>query len=121
MLANFLLFALLASFLLLCLIFAARQVNPFRPPITSSERVRRAITVGLLTGMGFLSLFLIIDLITDSGIQWTFESLIISWLCIVLPLQILATIGTYIEFAWQDRIRHHLTNLAKRNHKHKDK
>lgn len=107
--------------LLLCLIFAARQVNPFRPPVTHFERLRRAVTVGLLTGVGFLALFLIIDLVYDSGFQWTIESLAISWLCIVLPLQLLATIGTYIEFAWQEKIRHYLTDLAEKHRKSQGK
>jgi 4-amino-4-deoxy-L-arabinose transferase-like glycosyltransferase len=111
-LLNLILLPLVGLCFLCCLIFAARQVNPFRPPATRGERLRRAVIVGLLTGGGFLSLFLIIDLIFNSGFQWTIESLVLSWLCIILPFQILAMIGTYIEFAWQEKIRRHLVNLA---------
>ncbi|MCS7252242.1 MAG: hypothetical protein RMK32_09640 [Anaerolineae bacterium] len=117
--AEFYLFVLGILCLLLCLIFAARQANPFRPPITYRERIRRAVAVGLLTGVGFLSLFLIIDVVYDSGFQWTIGSIVVSWLCIVLPLQILAAVGTYIEFVWQDKIRRYLANLAGKNHKEK--
>lgn len=118
---KFTLLALGGLCLLLCLIFAACQVNPFRPPVTYYERLRRAVVVGLLTGVGSLALFLIIDLVYDSGFQWTIESLAISWLCIILPLQLLATIGTYIEFAWQEKIRHYLAALAEKHHKSQDK
>lgn len=109
---------------LLCLVFAAQQVNPFRPPKTYRERIRRAVTVGLLTGGASLLLFLIVDLVSDSGFQWTIGSLAVSWLCIVLPLQLLSMIGTYIEFAWQEKIQHFLTNLAGKesySKKHEDK
>lgn len=120
-LVTFTLLALGGLCLLLCIIFAARQVNPMCPPVTHRERTRRAVIVGLLTGIGFFSLFLIVDLVYNSGFQWTIESLAISWLCIILPLQILATIGTYIEFAWQEKIRRYLAHLAKKHHKNEGK
>jgi membrane-bound metal-dependent hydrolase YbcI (DUF457 family) len=111
----------LASFcFLLCLILASRQVNPFRPPSTHRERIRQAVTVGLLTGGGFLCLLLIIDLVTDSGFQWTIESLATVLVCLILPLQLLAMVGTYIEFAWQERIRRHLVRLSEKS-KERDK
>ena len=96
-------------------ILAARQVNPFHPPATHRERLRRAITVGLLTGGGLLSMLLIADLVGDSGFQLNLTSLAILWLCLILPFQVLATIGTYVEFIWQEKILHYLVRLAERS------
>jgi hypothetical protein len=60
-------------------------------------------------------LLLIIDLVTDSSFQWTIESLATVLVCLILPLQLLAMVGTYIEFAWQERIRRHLVRLSEKS------
>ena len=119
--SDFVVIALVVLVVSLFAILAARQVNPFHPPVTHRERLRRAITVGLLTGGGLLSMLLIADLVGNSGFQLTIKSLAIIWLCLILPFQILATIGTYFEFTWQERIQRYLVRIAERSRKREKK
>jgi len=119
--SDFIVIALVVLVVSLFALLAARQVNPFRPPATHRERLRRAITVGLLTGGGLLSMLLIADLVGNSGFQLTITSLATIWLCLILPFQVLATIGTYFEFIWQEKILHYLARLAERSRKREKK
>ena len=89
------LIALLGLFGLACILFGAWQARWSGLAISHSERIRRSVLSGFSAGGLLLSVFIIAGLL-DSAFNWSFEYLVVI-VCITVPLQIMATTGTYVR------------------------
>lgn len=98
-----------------CLLIAGWQARPSSPPVDNLERLQRSILVGFMTSGCFISIFVIAGIL-DMDFQWSFEGLVTS-LCLILPFQAMATVGSYVQFGYASKIRQHLSKVAQQKGK----
>lgn len=89
-----------------------QQVRPWASPIRTSERLIRSLSIGVGVAISIFCLFAILDLRSKPNAinNWSVQSMYASF-CFVLPLGIVASIGSYINFGVMDKLKTQVTKL----------
>jgi threonine/homoserine/homoserine lactone efflux protein len=103
--------AIAAVIAIFCLAIAAWQARPNSPPQNRAQRMGRSIIVGFLANGVVFSIATIVGVL-DQDFQWTGNTFV-GIACIAVPLQLLATVGTYIQFGYLPWMQRQVNTAAK--------
>ena len=89
-----------------------QQVRPWTSPMAASAKFGRSVSIGFGVSVSIFCLFAILDLWSGPNAiaSWNLQSVLASF-CFVLPLGVIATIGSYINFGVMDKLRAQVTKL----------
>lgn len=94
-----------------CLAIAVWQFRSSSPPANRAQRLSRSILVGFTITGGIFSMVTIAGAL-DVGFEWTGNT-VAGIVCLAIPLQLMATIGAYIQFGYLPWMQRQLSKAAK--------
>lgn len=83
---------------IVCLVAVGWQFRSSNAPANQTERIKRSVLVGLLANGSLLSM-LVISIALDTDFQWSVSALAGS-LCLFIPVQIVVSVGAYVQFGY---------------------
>jgi len=89
---------ILALVCIACLIAMVWLMKPKTLPLSRRDRIKRSIAGGLFTGVGIASILMAAFMLAPNY-HLSIESVSIL-LCLAIPAQLMATIGTYVQLGY---------------------
>jgi len=114
-LIKYFLVFLLGLLILYSMIIIAAQIPPSQVQINIIDRIKRSLISGFCASIAFGLFIAILGLMQDN---YSLDSLG-GIVCIILPVQLIATVGTFIRLGWQYRFYKFINGFVE-NHISKD-